>query len=325
MPSRLSSVLVAALLAAGALAHPGARIASAAPARVSGPNHVHSILIMPNNSNVVLLGSHYRLLKSTDGGRHWKTLLKEMMLSMAVDPAHVNTIYGITLQSGLVKSNDGGTHWKHVTSGPKQGTVSGVSYDPASHTLLAFGNGIYRSTDGGGHWRFVLKGQNIYNAAFGAGKTGYAAGDNGLFLSRDAGVHWSSVRSVGNQPVLQVVAAGRTAYAAAAISLLKTADGGKTWKSLDSAPQGIEFLGISPSNPDEIFCEVAQHGFEVSYNGGKSWHSADRGIHDSKFSNSAIRVAPSSASVVYTGSWGVHFYASHNAGKSWSLASTLTR
>jgi plastocyanin len=95
------------------------------------------------------------------------------------------------------------------------------------------------------------------------------------------------------------------------------------WTALAHAPEGIEFLGLAPSNPNEVFGEVAQKGFVVSRDGGATWHPANAGIQDRNFSASTIRVAPSSPNVVYTGSWGVHFYASQDGGRHWKRIASL--
>ncbi len=300
-----------------------AHVSQAAPIAVAGQNHVHSILVEPNNPNDLYLGTHYRLYRSTDGGRHWHGLLPEMMLTMSLDPARPSTIYGVTLQSGMVKSTDGGLHWRKIQAGLPKSAVTGAIFDFNSHSLIGYGNGIFRSTDGGAHWHATLKGQSISNVAFGNG-VAYASTGNGVYISRDAGAHWSASPSVGNQPVVQVVASGRVAYAVAPIAMLKSTDAGQTWRPLNSAPAGVEFLGISPSDANEVVGEVFGRGFVASYDGGRTWHSAESGIRDHNFNASTVRVAPSSAKIMYTGSWGVHFYASRDAGHHWTQTSTLT-
>ena len=285
-------------------------------------NHVHSIVILPNNPNELYLGAHYKLYKSNDGGRKWHPLTRQMMLSMAMDPAHPSTLYAVSLQRGLVKTTDGGVHWASTEAGIPHGKVTGVAFDPADKAVLAYGLGIYRSVDGGAHWSHVLTSGQIRSVAAGADGTACAATDNGLYVSHDGGVHWKLVASVGNQPVIQVAASEGVAYAVAAVALFKSSNGGRSWKPLPKAATGIEFIGVSPSDPREIIAEVANQGFVASHDGGATWHAAN-GIHDTNFNASTVRVAPSSPNVAYTGSWGIHFYASHDGGRHWSKTSTL--
>jgi hypothetical protein len=246
-----------------------------------------------------------------------------MVLSMVLDPAHLSTIYAVSLQKGLEKSTDGGVHWVQLAVGISKGHLTGVAFAPTSHVLFAYGVGIYRSTTGGTHWSNVLAKQSIYNIAVGADGTAYAAASNGLYVSHDVGLHWKIVSSIGNQPVVQAAATGKVAYAIAAVALMKSTDDGHTWKPLTTAPAGIEFLGVSPTNPNEVFGEIGAQGFVTSRDGGITWRKADQGITDRNFNASVVRVSPSSPNVVYTAAWGLHFYASTDGGRHWTRTATL--
>src|ERR1700730_16728135 len=126
MRFRLALLLIAGIVLT---AYGGWTPASAAATTAGRPNPVHSILILPSNPNVVYLGCHYRLDKSTDGGRHWQGLLAQMFLSLSVDPAHPSTLYGVSLQGGFLESLDAGVHWTAPHSRPAKGLVTGVMYD----------------------------------------------------------------------------------------------------------------------------------------------------------------------------------------------------
>lgn len=288
-------------------------------------NHVHSIVIPPNNPNELYLGTHYHLYKSVNGGKTWSPLTKQMMLSMAMDMGRPSTIYAVSLQNGLLKTTDAGMHWTSIAGGIKKGAVTGVVVDPSGHVLLAYGNGIYRSVNEGAQWTKVLSGQSLDSAAFGGSSTAYAGSNGGLFVSQDAGLHWHRAATLKNLPVLQVATGGNTAYVASAVGLFRSTDSGKTWTLLTKAPVGVEFMGVAPSTPQEVIAEVGGKGFYASYDGGASWKHANAGVHDTNFNASVVRVAPSTPSVMYTGAWGLHFYASLDAGRRWREVSTLTK
>jgi hypothetical protein len=290
----------------------------------SAQNHVHSILIMPGKPNELLLGAHFHLSRSTDGGRNWTILNKQMMLSMALDPHLANTIYGVSLQRGLEKSTNGGTTWKGIATGIPTGHVTGIVADPSGAYLLAYGAGAYRSTDGGAHWTHVLKGHSVAGAATGSAGTAYIAAGDGLLVSHDGGATWRTVASIGNQPVIQVAATGNAAYAVTAIGVERSLNAGRTWSLLSKVPVGVEFLGVAPGDANEVLAEVGGKGFFVSHDAGKSWtHAA--GIHDTNFNASTVRVAPTAPSIAYTGAWGVHLYATHDGGLHWTQVAYLKK
>jgi photosystem II stability/assembly factor-like uncharacterized protein len=143
-------------------------------------------------------------------------------------------------------------------------------------------------------------------------------------MSSDGGTTWTNSRFLGLQPIVQVAAAQSTVYAVTGLGLARSTDLGKTWKYLKKAPFGIQFVGISPQNPDEVLADVASNGFHVSEDGGLTWKKAS-GIHDSDFTASVIRVAPSAPQIAYTGAWGLHVYRTSNGGKQWTKVATLIK
>lgn len=325
------------LLALGALALAGCGSSSSGSGSSSSSsqaalNHVHSLIVMPGQPNVVLMGTHYHLYRTTNGGRSWKPLSPMMMTSMIMDSNNHSLLYAVTKQEGLARSADGGKHWTKIATSLPEGAVAGITGDPTAHVLIAYGNGAFRSTDGGAHWSRVIARQSFTNSGetqpSGCGSAGcthfFLGGGNGLYVSSDGGQHWTLSHFLGRQPIVQVAAAQSTVYAVTGLGLARSTNLGKTWKYMKKAPFGIEFVGISPQNPDEVMAEVAGSGFRVSDDGGVTWKKAT-GIRDSDFSASVIRVAPSAPQVAYTGAWGLHVYRTTNGGKRWTQVATLVR
>ncbi|GAC1467479.1 MAG: hypothetical protein PVSMB7_14160 [Chloroflexota bacterium] len=288
-------------------------------------NFVHSIVILPGNHEALYLGTRYRLYVSRDGGATWRSLLNHAITSMAVDSHHPSTMYAVSLKVGVLKTVDGGRHWRPCAHTLKGGLVRAVVLNSATGTVLASGAGIYRSADAGMHWSSVLPNRPIANITIGAENSDYASSlVDGMYISHDDGRRWTHVRGIGNQPVIQVLASKTSVYAVTGLGVYRSRDAGSTWTLLASAPPGVEFLGVSQADPNEVFGEIGGHGFVVSRDGGATWRTASQGLHDKNFTGSAIEISPSSPKVVYTGSWGLAFYASHDGGRHWVKRANLT-
>ncbi|MEN8173671.1 MAG: hypothetical protein ABFS03_12430, partial [Chloroflexota bacterium] len=112
----------------------------------------------PNNSAKLYLATYDDgILKSSDGGKSWKTLglRAEITMDLAVNKARPGTILGGTLNNGLFRTTDSGGSWDHSQRGLNASTVTSVVVLPGdSNSLLAsLYPGWVRSTaDGGASW-----------------------------------------------------------------------------------------------------------------------------------------------------------------------------
>src|SRR5947209_3381768 len=137
---------------AGSSSNPGSANANMSP---TARNHVHAIVIMPNDPNTLYLGAHFHLYRSTNGGKSFTPLASQMMLVMAQDVTHPATLYAVSLQHGFVRSTDGGKHWSRTGAGIPANRVTGVAVDSSGRIALAYGAGMYRSADSGATWKSV--------------------------------------------------------------------------------------------------------------------------------------------------------------------------
>ncbi len=86
------------------------------------------------------------------------------------DPDNPNIVYATPLP--IIKSTDGGIHWKEITKGMRvdwETRVSTIAIDPVNNKILYagtagyFGGSLYKSTDGGENWRDIGGGDNVYD------------------------------------------------------------------------------------------------------------------------------------------------------------------
>ena len=143
------------------------------PGNIGG--RVRSILIHPNNADVMWLGSVTGgIWKTTNGGVTWAPLDDFMgnlsVTTMVMSPSDPNVIYAgtgegvflvnhikdLTQGAGVFKSTDGGTTWSQLssTSTPDWYHVGRLAIDPSNSQILlaATATGIWRSTDAGTTW-----------------------------------------------------------------------------------------------------------------------------------------------------------------------------
>ncbi len=134
----------------------------------SGQGRVNTILVDPNNANIIYVGAPAGgLWKSTDAGVHWTPLTDHLpqigVSGIAIDPNNSNIIYistgdddaGDSYSVGVFKSTDGGATWNPT------GNISGVPnssneivIDPtnSNKVWIATRGGLFLSIDSGTTW-----------------------------------------------------------------------------------------------------------------------------------------------------------------------------
>jgi hypothetical protein len=177
----------------------------------------HSLLVNPSDPEELVLGTHYGLYVSTDGGRHWRfdALNGSDAMNLARPPGDTIWLAGHMV---FKKSTDGGSTWKNVRPrGLPSLDIHGFAVDPR-------------------------KPDTLYAAMAG----------QGLYRSKDAGRSFSlASRSVGgNVMALLVMPDGRILAGDMLRGLLESRDGGKTWKREVRAQ--ILGLAVNPTDPKRV-------------------------------------------------------------------------
>ncbi len=173
---------------------------------------------------------------------------------------------------------------------------------------VAYGDGVYKSEDGGKSWKnmglknsehtgmIVVDPSNsdvVYVAAY--GPLWSAGGDRGIYKTTDGGKTWKNILSVSehtgcneihmdprNSNVLYATAHQRRRQGFTYISggpesgIYKSTDAGVTWNKINKGLPEVDLgrigMGVSPVNPDVLYCMV-----EASDKKGGTYRSTDRG------------------------------------------------
>lgn len=242
----------------------------------------HSLLVSPANPRKLVLGTHYGLYVSSDGGRHWRFDALSGNDAMNLARPEDKTIW---LAGHLVfkKSSDGGQSWSDVRpAGLPTLDIHGFAVDPRNaETLYAAvaGQGLYRSRDGGRSFSLVssaVGGNVMALAVLPDGRV--LAGDmqRGLLESRDGGARWkqrlrAQVLGLATNP-----SSPRRLLATGA-GIFLSIDGGRSWRSVLSLPGGAGPVAWSKSEPKLAYAVGFDRTLYRSRTGGTSWQPVEGG------------------------------------------------
>jgi len=238
------------------------------------PTDVRWIDVNPNNPDDAFAATLDGLLRTTDGGASWPTVISgatrwERMIERVYRNPHREGEIWVTTRSGLFIATDGGDLFFRITDSRLAQMVSvSVEFHPTDPNVIYVGtwSGLFRSTDGGANfdWIFVrpLPAQNvIMHIALDRHEPRRVimATDDGLFRSDDGGDTFE--RSGGflfTGMWIRGVAAGVEPghfYVSTRRDMWETFDGGRTWQVVFFGANEwmTEYIFVFPSKPDDIY------------------------------------------------------------------------
>jgi len=201
-------------------------------------------------------------------------------------------IYAVTFHAGLLRSDDGGSHWRRLYGGnapPPTGPIAFASGSQgtgfSAETITGGAKAVFATADGGRSWTPVAVGhpKPLADQVFRFGATILAANGRGVTRSDDAGRSW---RRVSSRSGWFDFLSPEVGYRAEGKSLSRTADGGVTWTPAartDVDLQGVVFMtrndafvidyGDPPPDPGDGKKHVSAlvDQLEESHDGGEHW------------------------------------------------------
>ncbi len=237
----------------------------------------HSLLVSPTDPGRLVLGTHYGLFNSDDGGASWRRTDFGRRDAMNLARTRAQSVVWAAGHKVLAKSTDGGKTWQDVSPpGLPYLDVHGFAADPRdADTLYAAiaSNGLYRSTNGGDSFSLVTHevGGDVFALAI-TRDGRVLAGDTrrGLLSSGDGGRTWSTVfgspvigLAVNPKRPQRILASGQ-------ITQLST-DGGRHWKLVLALNKGTGPVAWSPSAPATAYLVGFDRMLYRSSDGGENW------------------------------------------------------
>lgn len=269
-----------------------------------------------------------------------------------------NTVFVGSASGGILRSYDGGAHWKNIFDGYETLSIGDLAIDPDDTSILYVGtgepncgigsvtydgHGIYKSTDGGNSWtnvglencgstgRIAVDPQNpdiIYAAMM--GDLFQDSPDRGLYRSTDAGATWQQVLFVTDSTGAFDVAINpqdpnivyattwervrryyRRDYTGYTSRIYRSTDGGTTWSQLGGGLPGDQLckitLALAPSDPSIIYAGIIGSDEQLmdiykTSNGGDTWNPLNCTAQlnlSQDFWYGGVRVDPNDANKVF--------------------------
>lgn len=331
--------------------------ASPTPAVVNGfgtsQNHVHSLVILPDAHQTMVLATHYGIFRSQDHGATWQEtaggpgqpMQGVMTYNLSYNPLDPQRLYVLTFYQtgtvphgsylGLYTSGDGGQTWQlSVTDASVSSSTiffAQAGNDSPSEVYIYLRErgplGLRVSKDNGQH--FAQTGSPLpFSSLEGLlpipGEPGHlvAFGDEGIATTTDDGSHWKVVSALQDS-IYEATTGGakQPIYARGDAGIYVSRDDGQSFK-LVYTQHSYSSLTVSPENPAVLYGKLAL-GVYRSSDGGQSWQQlpAIKG-------NLAILAAdPGNASQVYLAlSYPSAIYRFQNTNHAWqSLTPAASR
>ncbi len=300
-----------------------------------------AIAIDPVNPNIIYAGTGEwngspvdartgcGILRSTDGGTTWTTMLPGRYSTqvVAIDPATAGSTTGTHVFAasslGLVRSTDSGATWALVLGlGDGSNPISDLAALPGNVVYAAIGNvsgsannGLYKSTDGGATFNKLVSTSN--------GACATTANPNAPCGRLNFGIAPSN-------PMIIYMALQGTSPFGSLYSIVESTDGGATFNKRSAtgavcSPQCwyTQSVTVLPGNPDIVF--FGGLSLYVSSDSGNTFNDIGTGgnadfplIHVDQH---ALVFQPGSQLVVYAGNDG-GIYKSTDGGGTWTSLNT---
>ncbi len=236
-------------------------------------------------------GAAGRVIKSSDGGGHWRHTTKRQVIAVAAVSARQAWAVG---RKGLVlHTSDGGHHWTVQPTGVAV-SLHVVFFVDARHGWASGGNTLLRTVDGGRHWthrRTAIAGSvshlDFADAGHGIALLSAASRPFGFLVTSNGGRTWA-MKHLPVSTDLPTAAIMLDSSHALITAWPGTADVPHSWTSADSGKtwqRGADLPGADLPNLDRyvsiarsgsLLCAVSSFGgVATSLNDGATWSYDD--------------------------------------------------
>lgn len=246
-------------------------------------------------NNIILVGTYGEIIRSTNTGVNWATLMYRRSLANLTD-VYANSsgkVIAVGVNNGspdvIVVSADAGNTWNPVnyTATDYINTISMLN-NTTGYISGRWGR-FAKTTDGGASWDtsktanpillpYFCNGVDFVNENTGwiVGGTPGVGGNTKIWKTTDAGSNWTEQVSAYTGPVgvkISMVDAN-TGYMTHGLGFQKTTNGGDNWVLTTlPGPSGTSYNPVEVLNANTVFTGGNNSQVYCTTNGGTSWDS----------------------------------------------------
>jgi photosystem II stability/assembly factor-like uncharacterized protein len=284
------------------------------------------------------------ILKTTNGGNTWNTMVSGIISLWGIYFFDVNTGFVSGGNGNVLKTTNAGQNWISCNTNTtislwsitfintSTGFVVGGTFNPNMKDNPGDGL-ILKTTNGGANWNSVLSAQpyTYFNIQFPNSNTGYICGVNGIILkSADGGNNWSILGSGTSSYLFGLYAADASTVTVSgggmngsSGTLLRTTNGGINWNCcLNPSDTSNSFLlSVNYSSTNTGYAVGVGGKMLKTVNGGTNWTSLSSSVTSNDingiFFKNDVGYAIASHHMIS------NIIATTNGGNLWSLKNTF--
>ena len=165
-----------------------------------GTQAVNAVVVDPEESARVYVGTNHGVYVTVDGGSLWTSanmgMANRFVIALVMHPGNRSILFAGT-HEGLYKTTNSARQWRGVSPKSKPWAVNAVRFDPVNPDTVYAGTnqGVFKSVDGGETWDARNNGfANPFVSSLALDQEDsnilYAGNREGVFQSTDGGASW---------------------------------------------------------------------------------------------------------------------------------------